>query len=218
MSRNPSRCPRHRQGVALIGLEGGQHFFGQRHAQRIADLNDLQRMVHVECSNSCYNTIAGWPRSCKGGLFGAMVSLRPSSSGLQTIWHDSREFGSTASAMSDQFVGEARRRVSRTSPRRRRHRDRWRRRPPNRPRGRSSASRRISITLQSLPRALRARASCRCGRWRRSSCHPQLLLQTRQQHGVLEAQLLVRPADVEGGLRHQGRFVKAARISFSLPG
>src|SRR5436190_16409609 len=47
-----------------------------------------------------------FPESAKSppDYSGAMVSLMPSSSGAQVIWQDSREFGSTAIAMSSMSV------------------------------------------------------------------------------------------------------------------
>ena len=114
-------------------------------------------------------------------------------------------------------LGVGRRRAaSRTSRRSHRH-GRWRRRRRRRipPRSASPASRRISITLQP------SRPSTTCSAPLRSVAmifisDTQFLLQAGRRRRVLEAQLLVRLADVERGLRHQRGLVKARQDQLQL--
>src|SRR6185437_1314360 len=54
------------------------------------------------------------------------------------------------------------------------------------------------------------------GPWRRSSSDTQFLLQAGRGGGVLEAQLLVRPGDVERGLSHQRRLMEARQYQLQL--
>ena len=152
----------------------------------------------------------------------------PSNSSEQVIWQDRREFGSTASAMSSMSISAFRRRGQLLVPAvvhidmaggagagaAAFRRDRQARHRAGFP---SRSSRR------GLRRMLFALAVRRDNFHFRhpelvegSSVHTQFLLQAGRRRRVLEAQLLVRLADVERGLRHQRRLVKARQDQLQL--
>src|SRR5438105_4009554 len=88
--------PHSRNPAAGEAVQSAREFFVERLFCAVADICRRGSRRH----NVCHCVVRVEPLRYSG----AIVSLIPSSSGLHTIWHDSREFGSTASAMSSMSV------------------------------------------------------------------------------------------------------------------